>query len=80
MSDLGTLLCSWCLVSYAPFIVVQLYFSLVMILESKEFVGCVRCIRILSPTEVQQMGEEGMQLLNSAGLQGINGSTSEYPN
>ncbi|KAJ8538287.1 hypothetical protein K7X08_014827 [Anisodus acutangulus] len=46
----------------------------------EEFVGCVRCIRILSPTEVQQMGEEGMQLLNSAGLQGINGSTSEFPN
>ncbi|XP_060199798.1 auxin response factor 5 isoform X1 [Lycium barbarum] len=45
----------------------------------EEFVGCVRCIRILSPTEVQQMGEEGMQLLNSAGLQGING-TSEFPN
>ncbi|KVI07815.1 Aux/IAA-ARF-dimerization [Cynara cardunculus var. scolymus] len=40
-----------------------------------EFVGCVRCIRILSPSEVQQMGEEGMQLLNSnAALQaGING-------
>lgn len=31
----------------------------------EEFVGCVRCIRILSPTEVQQMGEEGMQLLKS---------------
>ncbi|XP_009778804.1 auxin response factor 5 [Nicotiana sylvestris] len=46
----------------------------------EEFVGCVRCIRILSPTEVQQMGEEGMQLLNSAGLQDINGSTSEFPN
>ncbi|CAN4122954.1 unnamed protein product [Withania somnifera] len=46
----------------------------------EEFVGCVRCIRILSPTEVQQMGDEGMQLLNSAGLQGINGSTSEFPN
>lgn len=46
----------------------------------EEFVGCVRCIRILSPTEVQQMGEEGLQLLNSAGLQGINGSTSEFPN
>ncbi|XP_024976571.1 auxin response factor 5-like [Cynara cardunculus var. scolymus] len=41
----------------------------------EEFVGCVRCIRILSPSEVQQMGEEGMQLLNSnAALQaGING-------
>lgn len=40
----------------------------------EEFVGCVRCIRILSPSEVQQMGEEGMQLLNSnAALQaGIN--------
>lgn len=32
----------------------------------REFVGCVRCIRILSPTEVQQMSEEGMKLLNSA--------------
>ncbi|KAL1561079.1 auxin response factor 5-like [Salvia divinorum] len=32
----------------------------------EEFVGCVRCIRILSPAEVKQMGEEGMQLLNSA--------------
>ncbi|GAB2269664.1 ADP-ribosylation factor [Dionaea muscipula] len=30
-----------------------------------EFVGCVRCIRILSPAEVKQMSEEGMQLLNS---------------
>nr|XP_043632568.1 auxin response factor 5-like isoform X2 [Erigeron canadensis] len=41
----------------------------------EEFVGCVRCIRILSPSEVQQMGEEGMQLLNSnAALQAeING-------
>ncbi|KAL2468267.1 Auxin response factor 5 [Forsythia ovata] len=39
----------------------------------EEFVGCVRCIRILSPSEVQQMGEEGMQLLNSAAVQGVNG-------
>ncbi|KAL3505379.1 hypothetical protein ACH5RR_035220 [Cinchona calisaya] len=31
----------------------------------EEFVGCVKCIRILSPSEVQLMGEEGMQLLNS---------------
>ncbi|XP_071702824.1 auxin response factor 5-like [Rutidosis leptorrhynchoides] len=44
----------------------------------EEFVGCVRCIRILSPSEVQQMGEEGMQLLNSnAALQaGINSGPS----
>ncbi|GER57042.1 auxin response factor [Striga asiatica] len=31
----------------------------------EEFVGCVKCVRILSPSEVQQMGEEGMKLLNS---------------
>ncbi|EXB58397.1 Auxin response factor 5 [Morus notabilis] len=43
----------------------------------EEFVGCVRCIRILSPTEVQQMSEEGMKLLNSAAMQGINGSILE---
>ncbi|PON70762.1 Auxin response factor [Parasponia andersonii] len=43
----------------------------------EEFVGCVRCIRILSPSEVQQMSEEGMQLLNSAAMQGMNGSITE---
>ncbi|PKU68620.1 Auxin response factor 11 [Dendrobium catenatum] len=30
-----------------------------------EFVNCVRCIRILSPSEVQQMSQEGLQFLNS---------------
>lgn len=39
----------------------------------REFVGCVRCIRILSPLEVQQMSEEGMKLLNSAAVQQMNG-------
>ncbi|KAL0360574.1 UNVERIFIED_CONTAM: Auxin response factor 5 [Sesamum radiatum] len=43
----------------------------------EEFVGCVKCIRILSPSEVQQMGEEGMQLLNSVGVQGVKDLTSE---
>ncbi|KAL6312591.1 hypothetical protein AAG906_005992 [Vitis piasezkii] len=43
-----------------------------------EFVGCVRCIRILSPFEVQQMSEEGMDFLNSKAIEGINdyGSSS----
>ncbi|GFP83934.1 auxin response factor 5 [Phtheirospermum japonicum] len=35
----------------------------------EEFVGCVKCIRILSPSEVQQMGDKGMRLLNSVGVQ-----------
>ncbi|GMI91311.1 indole-3-acetic acid inducible 24, AUXIN RESPONSE FACTOR 5, MONOPTEROS [Hibiscus trionum] len=43
----------------------------------EEFVGCVRCIRILSPAEVKQMSEEGMELLNSAAVQGANGSNSD---
>eukprot|EP00258_Populus_trichocarpa_P034238 XP_024450257.1 auxin response factor 5 isoform X2 [Populus trichocarpa] len=43
----------------------------------EEFVGCVRCIRILSPSEVQQMSEEGMKLLNSANIQGINTPITE---
>ncbi|VAH37299.1 hypothetical protein VPH35_023812 [Triticum aestivum] len=30
----------------------------------EEFINCVRCIRILSPSEVQQMSENGMQVLN----------------
>lgn len=41
----------------------------------EEFVCCVRCIRILSPSEVVQMSEEGMQLLNSSAIHGINIST-----
>ncbi|RVX01272.1 Serine/threonine-protein kinase ATG1c [Vitis vinifera] len=43
-----------------------------------EFVGCVRCIRILSPSEVQQMSEEGMQLLNSTTIEGINDSIKRW--
>ncbi|XP_011028974.1 PREDICTED: auxin response factor 5-like isoform X1 [Populus euphratica] len=43
----------------------------------EEFVGCVRCIRILSPSEVQQMSEEGMKLLNSVNIQGINAPITE---
>ncbi|KAJ4889513.1 Auxin response factor 5 [Raphanus sativus] len=42
----------------------------------EEFVGCVKCIRILSPTEVQQMSEEGMKLLNSACINDLKTSVS----
>ncbi|KAL0795022.1 hypothetical protein Bca101_066399 [Brassica carinata] len=42
----------------------------------EEFVGCVRCIRILSPTEVEQMSEEGMKLLNSACINDLKTSVS----
>ncbi|XP_057533263.1 auxin response factor 5-like [Amaranthus tricolor] len=41
----------------------------------EEFVSCVRCIRILSPAEVQQMSEEGMQLLNSNAIPGMSNTT-----
>ncbi|WOK95347.1 hypothetical protein Cni_G04054 [Canna indica] len=30
----------------------------------EEFINCVRCIRILSPSEVQQMSQDGMQLMD----------------
>ncbi|KAH0921959.1 hypothetical protein HID58_021977 [Brassica napus] len=43
----------------------------------EEFVGCVRCIRILSPTEVEQMSEEGMKLLNSACINDLKSSVSK---
>lgn len=44
----------------------------------EEFISCVRCIRILSPSEVLKMSEEGMQLLNNATtIPGTNGSMSE---
>ncbi|CAH8385512.1 unnamed protein product [Eruca vesicaria subsp. sativa] len=42
----------------------------------EEFVGCVRCIRILSPTEVEQMSEEGMKLLNNACINDLKTSVS----
>ncbi|RVW67660.1 Serine/threonine-protein kinase ATG1c [Vitis vinifera] len=71
----------WCM-----WIMRMMYFLLGMILgirhisnayqcsSASEFVGCVRCIRILSPSEVQQMSEEGMHLLNSTTIEGINDS------
>ncbi|XP_072977820.1 auxin response factor 11 [Typha angustifolia] len=31
----------------------------------EEFINCVKCIRILSPSEVQQMSQEGVQLMDS---------------
>ncbi|XP_077246502.1 transcriptional factor B3 family protein / auxin-responsive factor AUX/IAA-like protein [Tasmannia lanceolata] len=43
----------------------------------EEFVSCVRCIRILSPSEVQQMSEVGVQLLNSTVIQGNDTSFPE---
>nr|GME06161.1 auxin response factor 5 [Ipomoea batatas] len=43
----------------------------------EEFVGCVRCIRILSPSEVQQMGEEGMQILNANAMQAVHVSATD---
>ncbi|XP_050237869.1 auxin response factor 5 isoform X2 [Mercurialis annua] len=43
----------------------------------EEFVGCVRCVRILSPSEVQQMSEEGMKLLKSANIQSLTASVSD---
>ena len=31
----------------------------------REFVSCVRSIKILSPTEIQQMSQEQLEILNS---------------
>ncbi|XP_043714107.1 auxin response factor 5-like isoform X2 [Telopea speciosissima] len=36
----------------------------------EEFVSCVRCIRILSPSEVQQMSEEGMRIISNTLVEG----------
>ncbi|KAF3342016.1 hypothetical protein FCM35_KLT00654 [Carex littledalei] len=46
--------------SHSPQITAQWY---------RKFVSCVRCIRILSPSEVQQMSEEGLQILSSSSPQ-----------
>ncbi|KAL6329646.1 hypothetical protein AAG906_026371 [Vitis piasezkii] len=49
----------------------ETYFQCLSTFLASEFVGRVRCIRILSP-QVQQMSEEGMHLLNSKAIEGIN--------
>ncbi|KAK4270806.1 hypothetical protein QN277_019575 [Acacia crassicarpa] len=44
-----------------------------------EFVNSVWCIRILSPQEVQQMGNKGLELLNSVPIQRLsNGVCDDY--
>ncbi|KAK6917131.1 Auxin response factor domain [Dillenia turbinata] len=44
-----------------------------------EFVNSVWCIKILSPQEVQQMGKQGMELLNSVPVQRLsNNSCDDY--
>lgn len=36
---------------------------------TREFVNSVWCIKILSPQEVQEMGQQGRELLNSVPIQ-----------
>ncbi|KAI3680885.1 hypothetical protein L6452_35664 [Arctium lappa] len=43
-----------------------------------EFVNSVWCIKILSPQEVQQMGKQGLELLNSVQIPKPNDSTYEH--
>jgi len=45
----------------------------------REFVNSVWCIKILSPQEVQQMGNSGLELLNSVPIQRLsNGICDDY--
>ncbi|XP_047944488.1 auxin response factor 6-like [Salvia hispanica] len=47
----------------------------------QEFVNSVWCIKILSPQEVQEMGKQGLELLNSIPLQRLpvqNGGCDSY--
>ena len=45
----------------------------------REFVNNVWCIKILSPQEVQQMGKEGDELLNSVPLKRLSsGGCDDY--
>ncbi|KAF8377853.1 hypothetical protein HHK36_031240 [Tetracentron sinense] len=56
----------------------ELAVLLLLLCYKWEFVSCVRCIRILSPSEVQQMSEDGMQLLRGPPImQGANSSLPE---
>ncbi|KAJ6848999.1 auxin response factor 17 isoform X1 [Iris pallida] len=43
----------------------------------QEFVNNVWCIKILSPQEVQQMGKEGDELLDSVPIKRLSGSTCD---
>ncbi|GAV83829.1 AUX_IAA domain-containing protein/B3 domain-containing protein/Auxin_resp domain-containing protein [Cephalotus follicularis] len=42
-----------------------------------EFVNSVWCIKILSPQEVQQMGKQGLELLNSVPIQRLSNSSCD---
>lgn len=45
----------------------------------REFVNSVGCIKILSPEEMQQMGNNGLGLLNSVPIQRLsNGFSDDY--
>ncbi|KAL8091053.1 auxin response factor 6-like isoform X2 [Apium graveolens] len=45
-----------------------------------EFVNSVWCIKILSPQEVQEMGKQGLELLNSVPVQRLSGNNCDnYP-
>lgn len=43
----------------------------------QEFVSSVYCIRILSPQEVQEMGKQGLELLNSVPIQRLSNSNCD---
>ena len=43
----------------------------------REFVNSVWCIKILSPQEVQQMGKEGDELLNSVPMKRLSGGSCD---
>lgn len=51
-----------------------------MVMYSREFVNSVWCIKILSLQEMQQMGKQGLELLNSVPVQRLASNNCEnYP-
>lgn len=53
--------------------------SLFKLRDIREFVNNVWCIKILSPQEVQQMGKEGDELLDSVPMKRLsNGNCDNY--
>lgn len=54
------------------------FLTFIGLVMCREFVNSVSCIKILSPEEVQQMGKQGIQFLNSASARRLSNGCDSY--
>lgn len=73
--------CSLLMLFFSFFVWVHIHLVFLCILRftllAREFVSSVWCIKILSPQEVQEMGKQGLELLNSVPIQKLSNSNCD---